>query len=276
MTMKDNMRGFALNPDVAPSSASTSSTAPRVATVHLTGNDELRGKGQSMRKQQDVVRTIVTAGAVVALLAFALLAGAGGGIDFPGNGGPSISPPETPVEPTPPPSTPATGMYARFDGVEGESVDDNHKDWIDLDSFSWGLHKAMVGATGQTRRSGVTTVEDIVVTKKLDKASPKLAEALSNGEIFKEVEIHLCASYGFGGSQTFVVYKLKNVMVSSYEVGGSAWGDAVPTESISLNFEEVKQTYVEYDASGTPQGQTQCDLDVTQDTAGQKSGSDAG
>jgi hypothetical protein len=136
---------------------------------------------------------IVTAGAVTGLLAFALLAWGGGGIDLPGGGGPGISPPETPVEPIPPASPPTTGMYAKFDGVEGESLDANHRDWIELDSMSWGIHKAITGATGQ---KGVAAVEDIVVTKKLDKASPKLAEAVCKGQVINEVEIHMCASHG--------------------------------------------------------------------------------
>ena len=31
-------------------------------------------------------------------------------------------------------------------------------------------------------------------------------------------------------------------------------GDAVPMESFSLNFEEIKQTYTEYDSKGKKQG----------------------
>lgn len=213
-----------------------------------------------MKTQQDTVRTIVTAGAVIGLLAFALLAWAGD-IDLPGTDGPSISPPETPVEPTPPASTPTTGMYAKFDGVPGESLDANHKDWIELDSMSWGLHKAMAGATGQR---GETTVEDIMVTKKLDKASPKLAEAMCAGQVFKEVEIHLCGAYSSGGSQTFLVITLKDVIISSYKVEGSAWSNAVPTESISLNFTKIEETYTEYSTSGTAEGQTEYGWDIVQ------------
>ena len=214
-----------------------------------------------MKTRQGIARTIVTAGAVTGLLAFALLAWGGGGIDLPGNGEPGISPPEPAVEPTPPPSPPTTGMYARFDGIEGESLDANHKDWIELNSMSWGIHKAIAGAT---RTRGETVVGDIVVTKKIDKASPKLAEAVCKGQHIKEVEIHMCASYGGGGSQTFLVYKLTDVLVSSYNVEGSAWSDAVPIESISLNFEEVKETYVEYSLSGTSEGETTYSWDVAE------------
>ena len=43
-------------------------------------------------------------------------------------------------------------------------------------------------------------------------------------------------------------------MVSSMNTSAAGHGDAVPTDSFSLNFEEVKQTYVEYDAKGGKKG----------------------
>jgi type VI protein secretion system component Hcp len=56
-------------------------------------------------------------------------------------------------------------------------------------------------------------------------------------------------------------------MVSSYQVGGSAWSDAVPTESISLNFAKIEESYTEYSPSGTPEGQTDYGWDVAQNAA---------
>jgi type VI protein secretion system component Hcp len=44
------------------------------------------------------------------------------------------------------------------------------------------------------------------------------------------------------------------VLVTSHNVSAAGGGDAVPTETMSLNFEEVKQTYVEYDAAGKKKG----------------------
>jgi type VI secretion system secreted protein Hcp len=145
-------------------------------------------------------------------------------------------------------------LFIKFDGIEGECKDKDHKGWSDLMSFNWGLHKAGAGATGQTRRRGVTTVEDVVCTKEMEKSSPKISEAVVLGKVFPKVEIHSTATYGDGARATYLKYELKNVMVSSYQTGGAGHGDAVPTESLSLNFEEIKQTYVEYDAKGSKKG----------------------
>jgi type VI secretion system secreted protein Hcp len=144
-------------------------------------------------------------------------------------------------------------LFIKFDGVDGEAQDKDHKSWSDILAFSWGIHKAGAGATGQTRRRGVATVEDVVVTKEYDKSSVKLAESVLSGKIFPKVEIHNTATFG-DARATFLKYELKNVMVSSHNVSAAGGGDAVPTETLSLNFEEVKQTYVEYDNKGGKKG----------------------
>jgi type VI secretion system secreted protein Hcp len=145
-------------------------------------------------------------------------------------------------------------LFIKFDGIDGEAKDKDHKAWSDLLSMSWGLHRAGAGQTGQTRRRGVVTVEDVVCTKEFDKSSPKLAESVCTGKVFPKVEIHDTTTYGEGNRATFLKYELKNVLVSSHNVSAAGSGDAVPTESMSLNFEEVKQTYVEYDSGGKKKG----------------------
>jgi type VI secretion system secreted protein Hcp len=156
-------------------------------------------------------------------------------------------------------------LFMKFDGLDGECNDKDHKAWSDLLSMSWGIHKAGAGATGQTRRRGVATVEDVSCTKEFDKASPKLAESVLLGKVFPKVEIHNTATYGEGRA-TYLKYELKNVMVSSYQTSGAGGGDAVPVENISLNFEEVKQTYVEYDAAGKKKGNVEFGWKVEEGT----------
>ena len=72
-------------------------------------------------------------------------------------------------------------LFIKFDGVDGEAQRQGPQELGDLLSMSWGLHKAGAGTTGQTRRRGVVTVEDVCETKEFDKASPKLAESMCEG-----------------------------------------------------------------------------------------------
>ena len=144
--------------------------------------------------------------------------------------------------------------YIKFDGVDGEAQDKDHKGWSDLVSFSQGIHKPMAGATGPTRRRGDVVLDDLVCVKELDKASPKLAEAICKGKVFPKVEIHVTASYTDAGRQTYYAYELKNVQVTSYNINGSGQSEDPPMEEFSLNFEEIKVTYTECDSAGKKKG----------------------
>jgi type VI secretion system secreted protein Hcp len=143
--------------------------------------------------------------------------------------------------------------YIKFDGVDGEAQDKDHKSWSDLSSFSQPIHKPGAG-TGATRRRGDVIMQDLVCVKELDKASPKLAESICKGKVFPKVEIHLTASYTDAGRVTYYAYELKNVQVVNYVVSGSGQSDEVPMEEFSLNFEEIKATYTETDAKGKSKG----------------------
>ncbi|MEM7783564.1 MAG: type VI secretion system tube protein Hcp [Planctomycetota bacterium] len=135
--------------------------------------------------------------------------------------------------------------YIKFDGVDGESKDSGHDKWSDLLSMSQGLSQPISGATGAARRRGNVNVQDVSIVKLLDKSSPKLAEAVCKGRVFPKVEIDMTATNTDGKRATYYRYELKNVLVSSYQVSGSA--NDQPVENVSLNFEEIKVTYTEND-----------------------------
>ncbi len=144
--------------------------------------------------------------------------------------------------------------YIKFDGVEGEAQEKDHKGWSDLASFGQGLHQPGGGATGATRRRGDVIMDDISCSKELDKASPKIAESICKGKVYPKVEIHLTASVSDAGRETYYSYELKNVLVTSYNIGGAGQSEEVPMEDFSLNYEEIKVTYQEFDSKGKSKG----------------------
>lgn len=189
---------------------------------------------------------------------------------------PGITPAPT-VELTPE-SPIHSSAYVKFEGIDGESLSIGHDRWSEIISFSQPISKPDSGATGATRRVGDVFLEDIVIVKQVDKASPKLAEAICKGQVFPKVEIHLTGpSEGSTCQGTFYAYELTNVMITNYEVSGSnplayaliapapdttmpSSGPFIvqavdaPLEALSLNFEEIKVTYTECDSSGQSKG----------------------
>jgi type VI secretion system secreted protein Hcp len=182
--------------------------------------------------------------------------------------------PETEI-PAPPTHSSA---YIKFDGIDGESQSADHRGWSEIVAFSQAITSPSSGSTGATRRRGDINFEDIIVVKQVDKASPKIAEALCQGKAFARVEIHLTGpSAGSTCVGTFYVCELKNVVITSYKVTGSnplAYAlvapapDTIlpysgpfivqavdaPMEEFTLNFEEIKVTYTECDSTGKKKG----------------------
>ena len=118
--------------------------------------------------------------------------------------------------------------YIKFDGIDGESVDKDHKDWINLLSFIDGSKIREDFASTRYQYD----VSDIIVVKELDKSSPKLAESIAMGKVFPKVEIHLDS-----GKETYYVYTLTNVIITSYTINGT--NNEIPTEEFSLNYEKI-------------------------------------
>ena len=144
--------------------------------------------------------------------------------------------------------------YIKFEGVDGECQEKEHKKWSPLASFGQGIHQPGGGATGATRRRGDVILDDLTCSKELDKASPKIAESICKGKVYPMVEIDVTASYTDAGRVTYYRYELKNVLVTSYNISGSGQAEDVPMEDFTLNFEEIKVTYTENDNEGKKKG----------------------
>jgi type VI secretion system Hcp family effector len=142
--------------------------------------------------------------------------------------------------------------YLKFEGVDGEVTAEDHRGWCHLGSFVQTIKRStpVVGGT----RLGAPVFEDLACVKELDKASPKLAEAVCNGKVFPSVQIHLTLRFT-EQEVVYLAYELKNVRVTSYQLGGAGDSSAPrPHEQVAFNFEEIKVTYTEYDAQGRKKG----------------------
>jgi type VI secretion system secreted protein Hcp len=146
--------------------------------------------------------------------------------------------------------------FMKLGDVKGEATDQDHKDWIIIESMSSPIMRSIPeGAKDQQRSRGETSLGDIAVTRQLDKSSTKLQEACANGTFYPEVEIHFCTTVK-NKQEPYLKYKLKNVIVSSYSFSGIGSGNPLPSESVTLSYTEVEWTYVVIDPkTGEKQGQ---------------------
>ncbi len=157
--------------------------------------------------------------------------------------------------------------YCKLGDIKGESVDKEHKDWINLLSVSQGLSRPMrAGSSGSTRQRASVSCGDVIMVKEVDASTPKLIEAICDGTNFPEVKIDLCTSTGADGRVPYFQWTLTNVRVTDYSVSGATQDGQVPTESFSLNYEEIKWTYDKMGKDGSSKGKVESTWKVEEGT----------
>ncbi|WP_131107689.1 type VI secretion system tube protein Hcp [Pseudomonas sp. Sample_10] len=136
----------------------------------------------------------------------------------------------------------AFDAYVKIEGIPGEALDDQHKDWIEINGYSFSTHQeaSSTASSAGGASSGRTTVSDFTFTKNLDKSSCKLIEASCAGDHLKEVVLTLHRAGG--EKQKYYEVVLEEVIISSY---AQAANEGVPTESISLNYGRIKTIYIQ-------------------------------
>lgn len=156
------------------------------------------------------------------------------------------------------------GIFLDVEGVEGESKAAGYEDWIDVSDFLSSVSRSK----GSLRRRVAPVWEDLIVFKELDKASIKLAEAVTDGKVFEEVVLVYNQAKA-GGNKISYEYRLKDSSVVSYLVDGSA--ELKPDESVNFNFERIDWIYTEFGPDGSKKGKIEAWWDLEKGTGGSTS-----
>ena len=130
--------------------------------------------------------------------------------------------------------------FLKFDGIKGESADAKHKDEIDIEAWSWGETNAAGPAGGGGGGAGKVAMQDFHFVMRANKASPKLFLACASGQHVKSAV--LTARKAGKDQQEFLIVKMTDVLVSSYQSGGGEAVD-VPTDQLSFNFSKLEVQY---------------------------------
>ena len=150
--------------------------------------------------------------------------------------------------------------FLKIDGVDGESKDAKHKNEIDLESWSWGAVQSGTPQFGGGGGAGKVTMQDFHFVMRLTKASPKLMLACASGKHIKLAT--LTARKAGKTQQEYLTFKFSDVLVSSYQTGGSEGGDVVPLDQVSLNFSKIEMSYREQKPDGTLGAETKVGWDL--------------
>lgn len=134
-----------------------------------------------------------------------------------------------------------TDIFLRLEGIDGESKDQAHPRWMDIQSFHWGV----------TRPAGtnLTQMSALQLFKRVDSASPLLHLACANGQHFPKVTLDLVRP----GERRVRYYRivLEDVLVTS---SGVAWTEPAAeygvAEILGLAYGRMSWTYTEFAPDG--------------------------
>ena len=147
--------------------------------------------------------------------------------------------------------------FLKIEGVPGESITKPGE--IDLLSFSWGETQPGTAGQGSGSGAGKVQAQDFHFTKLIDKSSPMLFVSCATGQHIKSAVV--TARKAGGKQEDYLIFKMSDVLVSSYQTGGSAGSDVVPTEQFSLNFVKLELAYKEQKADGSLGGEVKQGFD---------------
>ena len=147
------------------------------------------------------------------------------------------------------------GIYMLYDGIDGAVTTAGFEKWIEILSLNWGFaregHQAMDGSRGAGRPP---SVQEVVVTKRADKASTLLVQNGLTNKIASTVKLKF-TSTAKDKVATYLAIELSDCWISSYQLSGSG---EVPAEELRLNFTKIMITFTPRDAglTGSPTSTT--------------------
>ena len=156
--------------------------------------------------------------------------------------------------------------YVKIDGIPGECLESNHKDWIEILPFNHHIRQpdSVTAKSAGGATSGGSEHDNFAVSKLMDKASPLLYQFCCAGKHIDNVLLHLVRKSG----DTDVVYMeitLQEAIVASVSPGAHV-SEEFPSESVTFNYGKIKWIYTQQmRQGGSAGGKTPAGWDLKQD-----------
>jgi len=158
-------------------------------------------------------------------------------------------------------------IFMNYEGIDGESSDQNHKGWVDLEDVLWGVSRKITSSTSTQgdRESSNAIIRDLIITRRMDRATPKffIESCCGTG---RNVLIHLTKTGAGTGADIYMEYTLKNALISNYKVIAASQDIDRPTEELTISFIELKAKYIPYDEDGIAQAPIVVGFDTATNT----------
>ncbi|PRG28543.1 Hcp family type VI secretion system effector [Burkholderia multivorans] len=154
----------------------------------------------------------------------------------------------------------AQDIFLKIDGINGESLDDKHKDEIEILNWDWEILQESSMHSGSGGGAGKATVKDLTFEHNIDRASPNLMKYALTG---KHIDHAVLVMRKAGGNPLeYLKLTMSDVIVTRVKPSGSKAGEEKSRETVSLSFSKVKQEYVVQNAQGGSGGAVTASFDI--------------
>jgi len=139
------------------------------------------------------------------------------------------------------------GAYMKLGDIKGGVLQENHKDWIMINSWSISAARPVVSDQGseESRHRGESQVGEISVSKVIDKSTVYIVQDLLKGTVQKEAMIEMTTTEGDKKVKTYFTLKMTDVRITNHSLSGAGDEGSLASESFSLNPTAVTWTYHE-------------------------------
>lgn len=154
----------------------------------------------------------------------------------------------------------AQDIFLKLNGINGESLDDKHKDEIELLTWEWEITQESTMHSGSGGGAGKATVKDLTFEHNIDRASPNLMKYVLTGKHIDEAT--LVMRKAGGNPLEYLKITMSDVIVTRVKPSGSKSDEEKSRETVSLSFSKVKQEYVVQNAQGGSGGAITASFDI--------------
>lgn len=140
--------------------------------------------------------------------------------------------------------------FLSIDTIKGESRDQDHKDWIEIESFNQDVlqPRSATASTKGGQTAARAELSPIEIVKQIDLATTALHQAAANGTTFPKAAIEFYRADKDGKAINYYKVELLNVLV--HRVTTSVDKEGMPQETVQLSFGSIKWTYQQQKAEG--------------------------
>jgi type VI secretion system secreted protein Hcp len=131
------------------------------------------------------------------------------------------------------PALAAQDYFLKIDGVAGESADKDHKGWINIDSFNWGIQSTASVLNGTGATVGKPVFSDFSWEQMLDSSALGLFQDISTGKHINNAVVDFTTS----GEKSFTYFKMtfENVYLTDVSLSGTSGSTPLIEGSFAYN-----------------------------------------